>query len=364
NAGVDWSATCQGGGNCGSLSAAHTPSGQPTTYTPPSTLSKNSETVNIVAFATADHTQNVDAPITITGFGSNFNGTYVLQAQGVDSSFAAYQFAGVLVLDGNGGITSGEQTVNFTDQSVGALLSESNPVTGGSYFIGTDGRGTITISTNNPNVGSGGTETFSLVFLSSSQALITQTDFSASASGTMDLQTNAAALSGGYAFVVNGTDIGTFLPTAMGGIFNIDSPNTISGNGSLSDRNLDGTLALRQTLSGTVSNPDAFGAVTLDLSFGFTSSPVQFVGYIVDATHIKLIESDNSSGTGFSSTGGVAIGQGPATGTFNTASLSGAYVFGVPGVDLTENLFGTTPSTFTSVGVFTADGSGNLNNGF
>src|SRR5262249_13143845 len=131
NAGVDWSVACQTGGNCGSLSAPHTQSGQPTTYTPPSTLSKNTETVNIVAFATADHTQNVDAPITITGFGSNFNGTYVLQAQGVDFTFGAYQFAGVVTLDGNGGITFGEQTVNFVDQSVGSLLSESNAIMGG-----------------------------------------------------------------------------------------------------------------------------------------------------------------------------------------------------------------------------------------
>jgi len=366
NAGVDWNVSCQSTGNCGSLSTLHTSSGQATTYTPPSTLSSNTETVNIVAFATADHAQNVDAPITITGFGNNFNGIYILQAQGVDSLFVQpYQFAGAIVLDGNGGITSGEQTVNFVDPNLGSPVAESDPITGGSYFIGTDGRGTITINTNNPNVGVGGTETFSFVFLSNSQALIIQSDFAASAKGTMDLQTSVAAPSGGYAFVVNGTDLGTFLPTAFGGVFNIDSPNTISGMGSISDQNLDGTISVQQTLSGSVSNPDAFGAMTIDLSPGFAFTPVQFIGYIVDSTHIKLIESDNVSGSGFASTGGVAIGQGGATGTFKTtAALSGTYVFGIPGVDLTENLFGATPSTFASAGVFTADGSGNLKNGF
>ena len=365
NAGVDWTVSCQGTSNCGSLSSPHTASGQATTYTPPSTLPKNTVTVNVVAFATADHTQNVDAPITITGFGSNFIGNYVLQAQGVDVTLGAYQFAGVVVLDGNGGITSGEQTVNFVDQSVGSLLSESDPITGGSYFIGTDGRGTITINTNNPNVGVSGTETFNFVFLSSSQALIIQSDFTASARGTMDLQTSAAAPSGGYAFVVNGTDLSTFFPTAFGGVFNIDSPNTISGTGSISDQNLDGTMSVQQPLSGTVSNPDAFGAVTIDLNLGFAFSPVQFIGYIVDPTHMKLIETDNAFGSGFASTGGVAVGQGAATGTFKTtAALSGTYVFGIPGIDLTENLFGTTPSTFTSAGVFTADGAGSVKNGF
>jgi hypothetical protein len=371
--GVDWTLICQNTTNCGSLSSLHTASGQPTTYTPPSTLSGNTETVNVVAFATADHTQNVDAPITITGFGSNFIGTYVLQAQGIDVVFGQpYQFAGVINLDGNGGIVpvaagqpAGEQIVNVVDPNLGSLMSKAATITGGSYFLGSDGRGTITITTNDPTIGGSGTETFAFVFLSNSQALITQTDFTASARGTMDLQTSVAAPTGGYAFVVSGTDLATLSATAFGGVFNIDSPNTISGKGSISDQDRGGTLTSLQTLSGTVSNPDAFGAVTIDLNLGFASAPVQFIGYTIDATHMKLIESDNTSGTGFGSTGGVAIGQGPATGTFKTtAALSGTYVFGIPGVDLTQNLSGTIPSTYTSVGVFTADGSGNLNQGF
>ena len=367
NAGVDWTVACQVAGNCGSLSSLHTSSGQAITYTPPSTLSGNTLTVNIVAFATADHTQNVDAAITITAFGNNLTGTYVLQVQGVDASLGRYQFAGAIVLDGNGQITSGKQTVNFLDLAVGSLLSKSVPIAGGSYFLGAHGRGTITVNTNDPEIGLNGTETFRFVFLSSSQALIAQVDSTASASGTMDLQTSVNTPSGGYAFVVSGTDVSTTLPTAFGGIFNIDSPNTISGNGSISDQNLAGALALRQTLSGTISNPDAFGAVTIDLSPGFAGAPVQFIGYIVDSTHMKLIETDNSSGTGFGSTGGIAIGQGPATGTFTSvAALSGDYVFGMLGDDLSiPNILGIfEQSTFTSIGRFTANGSGNLTHGF
>jgi hypothetical protein len=79
NAGVDWSVTCQNTGNCGLLSPVHTPSGQAATYTPPSTLAANSQTINIAAFATADHTKNVVAQITITAFASDLKGTYVLQ---------------------------------------------------------------------------------------------------------------------------------------------------------------------------------------------------------------------------------------------------------------------------------------------
>jgi hypothetical protein len=365
NAGVDWSLTCPSTGNCGSLSALHTSSGQATSYTPPATFSGNNQTVQIVAFATADHNQNVVAPITVTAFAASLKGKFVLQAQGIDASLEPYQFAGAIVLDGNGGVTSGEQSINFFDQNpdVNALVSRSDPVTGGNYFLGADGRGTITLNTGDPDVGANGVETFSFVYLSSSQALIAQMDFTESATGTMDLQTSAAAPSGGYAFVVGGTDIATQSPTAFGGVFNVDSPDNISGAGSVTDQNLAGTLTVKQTLSGTLSNPDSFGAVTINLTVpGFpTATAFQFIGYVVDATHIKLIESDNSSGAGSGATGGVAIGQGSATGTFqDSTAFSGTYVFGVVGVDLT----GFTPSTYTSAGLFTADGSGDLTNGF
>ena len=365
NAGVDWSLTCQNTGNCGSLSALHTNSGQPVTYTPPATLSANNQSVSIVAFATANHNQNVVAPITITAFGSNLQGSYVFQGQGVGADSGPYEFAGVIVLNGNGGITSGEQTVNFFDQNpaINAVVSRSDAITGGSYFLGADGRGTITLNTNDQDVGQNGVETFSFVFLSTAHILIAETDPGESGTGTMDWQTSTTAPSGGYAFVVSGTDVASASPTAFGGIFNVDSSNSISGAGSVADQNLAGTLTVNQALSGTLSPPDALGAVTLNLTVpGFQSATTfQFVGYIVDATHIKLIESDNSSGAGSGSTGGIAIGQGTSTGTFEgVSSFSGTYVFGVLGVDLT----GFTPNTLTSAGLFTADGSGDVANGF
>src|ERR1041385_4757088 len=74
SAGVDWSLSCSVPGTaankCGTLSALHTDSAAATTYTPPTNFSGNSIAVNIVAFATADHAQNVSAPVTVTGFGS------------------------------------------------------------------------------------------------------------------------------------------------------------------------------------------------------------------------------------------------------------------------------------------------------
>jgi len=133
NYGVDWSVSCQGQSNCGTLSTIHTDSGGSVTYTPPPTLSSNSASVTIIAFATADHSKNVTAPLTITAFGSSLQGTYVFAAKGSDSGSLAFQVAGVVILDGNGGITSGQQTLNSGvagGSSTTAVLSTS------SYFIG------------------------------------------------------------------------------------------------------------------------------------------------------------------------------------------------------------------------------------
>ena len=237
NAGVDWSLTCANPDSCGSLSSTHTAS-CPTPpiancisiYTPPTNFTGNSLTVDIVAYATESHATNQLARINVTAFGSNLKASnYVLQAQGVEGNGPNYQFAGVITLDGNGGVVGGEQTVNFFDTNAGSLVSHTDAVAGGSYFLGPDGRGTMTINVNNDNdIGGNGIETFTFVFLNSAQALIAQGDLSGAAtgvtaSGTMDLQTSTAMPSGGYAFVVSGQDVATLNPTAFGGIFNIET---------------------------------------------------------------------------------------------------------------------------------------------
>jgi hypothetical protein len=359
NAGVDWALLCKMNTDCGTLSPLHTASGSAATYTPPAAISGNSQTFTIEAFATADHNQNLVTSIAVNGFDGNLKGTYVFQTRGLDAN-GPFQLAGVMTLDGSGGITSGEQT--HSDP----LLSVADRITGGSYYLGPDGRGTLTINTADAKIGQQGVENLSLVFLSNAQALIATLDnpnlalSNETSSGTLDLQTSVAPPQGGYAFAVSGTDI-SLLPMAMGGILNIDSPQAISGTGSVADQDDAGAVFPSAAVSGTVSNPDSFGAITFSLTATFASAPIQFTGYIVDATHIKLVESDiNGSGVGVGSTGGLAIGQGAATGTFTANnSFSGQYVFELLGQDLTG-----IPTSLASIGQFSSDASGNLNNGY
>jgi hypothetical protein len=386
--GVTWSLACPGGaGTCGTLSSPYSASGAAITYTAPATISSNSLVTEVVAYAQAQPTANNVSPITITTFDSGLKaGNYVLQAQGVEND-APYQFAGVITVDGQGNVTGGEQTVN----SNGISVNDNILPAGSSYFLGNDGRGEITLNTGDTSIGGNGIETFAFVFLNDSrnpQALISQFDIlpaqtGASATGSMDIQNSATISttpSGSYAFVMSGTDIlDNDVPLAFGGVINIPTgQTTISG---VTDEIIEETQKLSgvafSTGSKISSGPDTLGQVTFKL-LGFlgASHPqpitVLLAGYIVDATHIRLIEIDtnaNSGVTPFAETGGLAIGQAAGSyGTFTNASLpSGTtYVFGVTGVDLSSNSAdnGYLPSTLTSAGLFQADGSGDLTNGY
>ncbi len=377
--GVVWNLSCQGatGAACGTLSSPSSQSGASITFTAPSTLPGNSMVTEIVAYAEGYQASNYVAPITISTFDSSLQaGIYVLQAQGVDSSNNPYQIAAALQFDGQGNIKNGEQTANYL--ATGSL-TDTNLT--GTYFLGNDGRGLITLNTNDTNIGGNGIETFAFVFLNpqgspqNPQALVSQVDLGnaatgSSAVGTLDLQeTSVAAPSGSYAFVVKGTnEVDNGSPFALGGILNIPSGQTaISGViDEIIGEHLKLSDAAFLTGSQLTSSPDSLGMVTFNLVGlldGIHPKPVTavFAGYIIDASHIDIIETDSASGTvrPLALTGGLAIGQTAGSyGNFNNASFSGPYVFGVTGVDLSPINSTFIPATWTTASLFTADGNG------
>ncbi|MGB9235593.1 MAG: hypothetical protein WCC04_14375 [Terriglobales bacterium] len=416
NDGVTWElVACQGNGSncsagvctitpsgatpCGVLlnssgqKVAHSASGDTLTYQLPSTfpLPGDALLVEIVALATYNQAVNVTAPITITAFGSVLQGTYVFQAQGNDSTGSTYpyQIAGQIYLDGSGNVTTpsggtspGQQTINTYDVN-GNLVSTTTKITSGSYFVGTDGRGTLILNTTDDSADAI-TEIFSLVVISSSEVSIAQlggtltnsqgtSTLSQSGSGTLELQDAGAAGSlptGGYAFVASGTDYTGSTPIVFGGVLNIDGsgsknnpctgPGCISGNGSLADMDSANDTALVTCSNGNAPfgevSQSTTGVVTFALSNAsncFNGSAIQFTGYIVDSTHIRLIETDDSVGAGGFLTAGPAVGQ-SSPGTLT--SFSGQYVWTILGTDLNS---GPVPSSLTSLGVVNADGAGN-----
>ena len=276
---------------------------------------------------------------------SNLKGTYTFLALGSEApSSNQYEVGGVLVADGNGAITGGEQTYSNT---VGAHADNLT----GTYSIGTNGLGTITLQTGDTGIGVNGVETLSVVILSPSSGLISQFDTSATSSGTLDLQTSTAMPTGGYAFSVLAARVPANTVLAFGGVFNIDTPGSISGAGSVSDLAQAGANAMDSTLSGSVSAPDSMGKVTVQLTAGFTGAAINFDGYITSATRMQLVEND-----AFATSGGTAYGQGTATGSYTTpASFTGPYVFGFNGFNFIG--YGT------YAGVVASDGAGNLSSG-
>ena len=150
-------------------------------YIPPAFLYTGSLMVNVTVFATADHTKNVTTPITVTSYAAVLNGTYVLQLQGSDSNPFPLESTGVFLLDGNGNITSGQQTLN-TVGGFSATYTVQGSTTPSTYFVGPDGRGLITLNLQPTAMAAPIQETYSLMVVSSADALVAEIEPSLSTS--------------------------------------------------------------------------------------------------------------------------------------------------------------------------------------
>jgi hypothetical protein len=344
---VQWTVTCAGG-VCGSFNPVTTSSEAATNYTAPSAI-PSGNTVTITATSVTDSTKSASATITISQAAATLaNGTYVFQLSGSigpESNFTA----GVIVAQ-DGMITSGEEDyANFAlDQTDQEYVSPAfAPIGNGSYMTTPDGN--LQIAINSPAIG---TITMNGVIVSSSRALITSVN-GYIANGTLDLQSSKAVPSGGYALSTYGVDFNG-QPAGVGGILNVDSAGGISGSGSVLDIT-DGTFVsgAQPLAASTVSSPDQFGRVVFQLFPQSSSifSSLYLAGYIVDANHIRLVESSGDSFQGVM--GGTALSQGTNTGAFSNSSLAGSsYVFGVAGEDMNGPL--------QVAGVFTAGAGGTL----
>jgi len=327
---VKWTVGC-GDTLCGSFNPTTTTSDATTTYTAPSTI-PSGNTVTVTATSVTDPTKSASATITIVAPAPNLaNGTYVFQISGPVGSAANF-LTGVIVAE-NGIITSGEQdSIGYNtddNQSLYPYSFLSGPITGGSYSTTSDGNVQISIIS-----GDGGGETLNGVLASDQKGFVAQI-YGSLGSGTLDLQTSTAAPSGGFAVSLYGGDqYGG--ESWIGGILNIDSAGGISGAGSefdLIDGGGSGLPSGEEMLgASTVTAPDKFGRVQFLLNTtGDSALPVQdLVGYVVDATHMRLVSSVYNNQLEYQGVmGGLALGQGASTGHFSSSSLAGtSYVFG------------------------------------
>jgi hypothetical protein len=350
---VKWTVTC-GASACSSFNPTTTASEAATYYTAPAAIPPGN-TVTVTATSVTDPSKSASITITITAAAPTLaNGTYVFQLSGPLGSNASF-ITGVLVAQ-NGVITGGEQDfAEYSEDSDGALYSTTqfDSITSGSYTSTPDGNLQITYNSGY------GVYTLNGVLASGSQGFVAQL-YGSLGRGTLDLQTSTAAPEGGYAISLFGGDpLGD--PAWIGGILTVDSSGGISGTGSsldFIDEGNNGYLSGEESLAAsTVGAPDQFGRVQFQLNPGSSSTiPVLYLaGYIVDSTHIRLVETgDNAGSNSFQGVlGGIAIGQGTSTGKFSSASLAGSsYVFGATGED--------TKGTLQVAGVLTANAGGSV----
>jgi hypothetical protein len=339
--GVTWS--CTPSTSCGSFTPAQTASSAATTYTAPASVPQGGN-VSITATAVSDVTQTASATTAITAIGSSasLTGQYAFLVTGRDSN-GPYALGGSLTLDGKGNITAGEQDLT---NSLG--IDPTNPVTGdpvtGTYTIGSDGRGTMTL---HPQA-LGNTETFALTITSSSHALLNQDDgtVTGTGSGVLDLQTAgptfaASQFSGGYSFTLTGQDQSSVAPAVFGGVFTADGTGNLQA-GTL-DENDNGTFT-STPFTATFTAPDANGRGTITFSTATT-----FAYYLVRPSVIRFIENDLTFVSG-----GTAYSQGTAS-SFSNSSLAGRFVF--------DNVGSSISGAFATAGQFATDSNGNFTSG-
>ena len=348
-AGVKWSVRCSAA-DCGSFNPAQTGSNEAAIYTPPSTL-PSPATVSVTATSMSDASKSASATIQLTAAATRplADGTYVFHLSGLDGNGPYYLAGAFKVVDG--AIAAGEQ-----DYSDAILGSNDALVAGHSSLKTTGGTIQIILATANTAVGVNGIETIRCTSVSPTRLLISEFDPAATATGSIDLQTSAAAPSGGYAFAVQGTDTNNGNPLVLGGILTLDGAALTAGS-SVFDWNDGGTVLQNQAFaSGSVTARDAFGRVTLDLvpTAGSQVPELKLTAYIVGSDRLQLIE-DQSDALN-ANLGGTALGQGSNAGQFSIASVAGSsYAHGTLGAEASGG--GAAPLTLAGGFGLNADGT-------
>src|SRR5581483_11787444 len=266
---------------------------------------------------------------------ANLTGAFAFSYTGTDGGgFLAV--AGSFQADGNGNITSGMEDINS------GLGIATNAAITGTYTIRADGRGSATL--NSP----AGNTVIDFVIVSGGHALVTRFDANATGSGTIDQQTSSAfsntALAGQFAFTLTGLD-GAGNPLGVAGTFTSDTAGNITSG--IDDSNDSGGVVTNDPMTGSLPvASNGRGTATINTVRGTST----FAFYVVDSTHIKLVETDTTS----TFLGGEAFRQ---TGPFSNASVSGPFAFTMAGADLLS------AGPFAAGGIFNADGAGTITSG-
>lgn len=223
------------------------------------------------------------------GFGNtDFNGTYTFAVSGTDAN-GLFTMAGSLVACGctAGMISSGTVDLNDPVGPAPASTIGSNST----YQISKDGRGFARLMIT--TTASVAVEVdLDFVLTSNSHGLIIRYDGNGTGSGTMDLQPSPVTLaSTNYAFLLSGGNAGN-TPITTAGSFTLNSAGAITAG--VEDFNIGGA-ASNFTVTGSVSVGSGTAPGSATLTTSLNPAPLTFDVYAIDATHLKLIETDTQA---------------------------------------------------------------------
>ena len=271
---------------------------------------------------------------------ANLKGQYVYEVHGISVvTGRPYREYGVFTADGAGNITSG--TDDFTSTNTGGVQSQ---ITTGSYQVGSDGTGFISLGPTALSQSAGANQvTFAITIVPaaapSSKLYLMEADNFATGAGLSELQDPATLTttpSGTYVFRLHQTISAQAAdPAAQVGVVSISS-GAITGS---MDQNLGGTTSSLSITSGLVNAPvGGRGTGSFTDSSNNTTS---FNYYVVNSGKIVLLVSNSG-----------AVGSGSAeaqTGAVDNG-LSGNYAFGSRGDDVVNSI----PDGVATAGQFSA----------
>jgi hypothetical protein len=331
-----WTITSSKGGDIGSI--------DPTTglyrapfFPPPGA------TITVTA---TDGAATASGTATIVYSDASLKGPFAFSYSG-DNASGYFAVAGNFVTDGNGTVVSGVEDIDSFSTGVSGPLAVN-----GTYLVGPDGRGTVSLNSGLQSAG-----TLAFVLTTNQHGLLIRFDKNVTGSGTLDQQNlndltiSPTIINGPYVFSIAGADT-SFRPMGVAGKFSanggggVTAPTIldakINSAAKTSDTSLTGSYSFDATRSGT-----GRGILTLTSN---TTNSMQYAFYVVDSTHVHLVESDSNAylaGDMFAA---------PAGNSFSISELTaGNYPFTNGGTSGT--------GAYASGGVFVSDGGGNIKSG-
>lgn len=306
------------------------------------------------------------AAATIVFSNNSLSGSYAFSYSGGDASGYPVAVAGSFTTNPSTGAINGLEDYNADGSATIALAVPVN----GTYQVNPDGSGSATLSNSATLVG---TETLQFTLGAgtsggaSKHALLVRFDNTATGSGSIDRQNTAelnslSSVSGNYVFSLSGLDANGY-PLQFAGIFNADGAGNIPLNYAEEDINDAGIatvnapdLSLHGAYSLDTGNPGSGrGLITLTNTSSIYPCNCEFAFYMVDSTHLKVVQIVANSLELLS--GDVYAAPNTARGSYALGSLSGNYAFTLGGVDLSRN------TGFAQGGVLSANGSGGITGG-